>query len=74
MLVLSRKANQRIMIGDSIEVVVLSVRNGNVKLGFKAPHDVPIHREESYRRVAIQLREPLLSVQADVIASAMTHS
>jgi len=46
MLVLSRKAGQRVVIGSAIEVVVLSARKGNVKLGFTAPHDMKIVRRE----------------------------
>jgi len=51
MLVLSRKKNQRIMIGDNIEVTVVDIRGDRVKLGFVGPQDVPIHREEVFRRI-----------------------
>ena len=51
MLVLSRKQGERIRINDSIEVIVLEMRNGTVKLGFNGPADVPIHREEVYQRI-----------------------
>ena len=50
MLVLSRKTNEEIMIGNAICVTVLKVGGGKVKLGFTAPSDVAIHREEIYRR------------------------
>jgi len=46
MLVLSRKVGQRIHIGGGIEVAVLSVRNGRVRLGFAAPRAVTIRRRE----------------------------
>lgn len=46
MLVLSRKAGQRIQIGSAIEVAVLSARKGRVKLGVVAPPDVTIMRQE----------------------------
>ncbi len=46
MLVLSRKAGQKIQIGPEVEVVVLSTRKGSVKLGFIAPRDVAIGRHE----------------------------
>lgn len=52
MLVLSRKVGQEIMIGDSIRLVVVEVRRGQVRLAFSAPDDVPIHRREVYRQVA----------------------
>jgi carbon storage regulator len=51
MLVLGRKAGERILIGDDIELVVVSVHGDRVKLGFRAPQGVTIHREEVYERV-----------------------
>lgn len=51
MLVLSRKVNQSIMVGDSIRVVVVSVDRDQVKLGIQAPRDVPIHRSEIYEEI-----------------------
>ncbi len=52
MLVLSRKAQESIRIGENIEVVVLEVHGDRVKLGFRAPADVPIHRGEVFARIA----------------------
>jgi carbon storage regulator len=46
MLVLSRKNGESINIGDNIEVKVLDVRGGRVRLGFSAPHGVNIQRQE----------------------------
>ncbi|MEX0702826.1 MAG: carbon storage regulator CsrA [Planctomycetales bacterium] len=51
MLVLTRKKNQRIRIGDDIEITVLEVHGDRVKLGFSGPPHVPIHREEVARRI-----------------------
>ncbi len=48
MLVLTRKPNQSIMIGDDIEVSVLSVVGEKVRIGIHAPHDVPVFRTEIY--------------------------
>lgn len=48
MLVLTRKPNQSIMIGDNIEVSVLSVVGEKVRIGIEAPHDVPVFRTEIY--------------------------
>lgn len=61
MLVLTRKVNQSIMIGDEIEVVVLEVRGEQVRLGIKAPRNVTVHRREIYD--AIQ-QENLLAAQS----------
>lgn len=51
MLVLSRKAGERIIIGENIELIVLEVRGDAVKLGIVAPSHVPVHREEIFRRL-----------------------
>ena len=46
MLVLSRKANQGVWIGDSVFVTVLRIERGRVKLGIEAPADVAVDRAE----------------------------
>jgi carbon storage regulator len=51
MLVLTRKVNQSIVIGDGIEVVVLEVRGEQVRLGIKAPRDVAVHRKEIFEQI-----------------------
>lgn len=52
MLVLSRKLNESIMIGDEIEVRVLEIRDNFVKLGIKAPRDVSVHRQEVHEEIS----------------------
>lgn len=51
MLVLTRKVNQSIMIGEGVEVVVLDVRGEQVRLGIKAPDDVKVHRKEIFEAI-----------------------
>ena len=51
MLVLSREANQEIMIGDNIRIMVISIRGEKVRLGITAPRDVAVHRHESYEAI-----------------------
>ena len=51
MLVLSRKKGQKIVVGGSVYVTVVEISDNRVKLTFDAPHEVPIHREEVYRRI-----------------------
>ena len=51
MLVLTRKVQQSIVIGDDIEVVVLEVRGEQVRLGIRAPKDVSVHRKEIYSQI-----------------------
>ena len=48
MLVLTRKTNQSIMIGDDVEVTVLAVSRDKIRLGITAPKDVPVFRKEVY--------------------------
>lgn len=48
MLVLTRKLNEAIQIGDDIEITVLSVQGDQIKLGIKAPKEVEVHRKEVY--------------------------
>jgi len=51
MLVLTRKTNECVVIGSTIQVRVLETRKDKVKLGFTGPPEVPIHREEVYERI-----------------------
>lgn len=46
MLVIRRKREQTIRIGEDIEITVLEIENGQVKLGINAPRDIPVFREE----------------------------
>ena len=51
MLVLSRKLEESIMIGDKIEIKVISVQGETVKLGITAPRTIPVHRKEVYEEI-----------------------
>ena len=51
MLVLTRKSNQSIMIGDDIEVSVLSVAGEKVRIGIQAPKEIPVFRTEIYLEI-----------------------
>ena len=66
MLTLTRSVGETIRIGDDIEVHVVEVRGGTVRLGFKAPREVAIHREEVYRQIA-----EANSLAAEVAADAL---
>ncbi|MCC8167046.1 MAG: carbon storage regulator CsrA, partial [Planctomycetes bacterium] len=48
MLVLSRRKDETIMIGDSVEITVVDVRGDTVRIGITAPRNVSVHRKEVY--------------------------
>ena len=51
MLVLTRKSNQSIMIGDEIEVSVLAIMGEKVRIGIQAPRSIPVFRKEVYLEI-----------------------
>jgi carbon storage regulator len=51
MLVLSRKRDERIMIGDQISLLVVDIKGDRVRLGIEAPSDVAVHRKEVYEAI-----------------------
>jgi carbon storage regulator len=68
LLVLARKKGESIMIGDNIELVVLSVEGELVKLGINAPKSVPIHRKEIYDSIQESNKE---AIQTNVITAEL---
>lgn len=60
MLVLTRKRNESIMIGDEIELVVVDIHGDQVKIGIRAPRAVAVHRKEVYEEIQ---RENVLAAQ-----------
>ena len=57
MLVLTRKGNQSIMIGDDIEISVLAIMGEKVRIGIEAPRAVPVFRKEVYIEIQEEDRE-----------------
>jgi len=51
MLVLTRCKDQSIMVGEDVEVVIVDVRGGKVRLGITAPKTIPVHRREVYEAI-----------------------
>jgi len=54
MLILTRKENESLFIGDDIEVTVLTIKGNQIRIGINAPKDINVHREEVYRRIESQ--------------------
>jgi len=65
MLVLTRKADQSIMIGDDIEVSVLSVLGEKVRIGIRAPRDIPVFRREVYDEIQQEGATPSARAEVD---------
>lgn len=59
MLVLSRKLNECIMIGDNVKITLVELRGDKVRLGIEAPKEVPVHRLEVYEGIKREGRDDL---------------
>jgi carbon storage regulator len=57
MLVLTRRTNQSIMIGDDVEISVLAVSGDKVRIGIAAPESIPVFRKEVYLRIQAERGE-----------------
>jgi carbon storage regulator len=68
MLVLTRKSNQSIMIGDDVEVSVLAVMGEKVRIGISAPRSVPVFRKEVYLEIKLDETE---GDQREAVAKAL---
>lgn len=68
MLALTRKKGESIMIGDNVEVVVISTQGEQVKLGILAPKSIAVHRKEVYEQIIQENAEAMQSVKASVRA------
>ncbi len=51
MLILSRRTDESIVIGDEVTITILSVKGKQVRIGINAPPDVSVHRQEIYQRI-----------------------
>jgi len=57
MLILTRKANESLIIGDDVTVTILGTKGNQVRIGVNAPKEVSVHREEVYDRVKVEKQQ-----------------
>jgi len=71
MLALTRKKGESIMVGNDVELVVLSIQGDQVKLGFVAPKNISIHRKEIYEQIQAENREASKTSAIEIDLSAL---
>ena len=71
MLVLTRKTNQSIMIGDDVEVTVLAVSRDKIRLGITAPRDIPVFRKEVYLSIKEERRARRMGTRSEAVDDAL---
>jgi len=65
-LILSRKKDESIVVGDNIVIRVVDIEEGRVKLGISAPTDVSIHRKEVYEAIRKENREAAVNREISI--------
>jgi carbon storage regulator len=77
MLILTRRSQQRVKIGDDVTITVLGIKGNQVRIGVSAPKSIPVHREEVYERFVVarlaNLRENIDSVDDQIAESAASR-
>jgi carbon storage regulator len=73
MLILTRRPGESVKIGDDITVTVLGIRGNQLRLGFTAPHEVTVHREEVYKRIQAEKVTNLSQAASGHFSSATIH-
>jgi carbon storage regulator len=68
MLILSRKVNEKIVIGSDISVSIIDIRGDQVRLGISAPRQVEVFREEVLRQIEAENKAAALAATADAAA------
>lgn len=68
MLILTRKHNESIMVGDDIEIVVLEIKGEQIKLGVKAPDNIRVYRGEVYKEIQIENREAAANIKKEQLS------
>jgi len=73
MLIFTRKKDDRIMIGDNIEILIVAVDGDRVKLGINAPRGMPVHRGEVYQSIQNENKAALSSSVSTELLRHLEH-
>jgi carbon storage regulator len=57
MLILTRKANETLTVGNDVTLTILGVKGNQVRIGVNAPKEIPVHREEVYNRIKAEKQQ-----------------
>ncbi len=74
MLVLTRRLNQSIKIGDDVEIIVIEVRGDQVRLGVSAPRNVSVHRKEVYLQIQQENQAASQASAEEISLDALTQA
>lgn len=71
MLILTRRSNEVVRVGDEVVVIILGVKGNQVRIGVSAPKSVPVHRQEIYERIQSErLREGPAAANAEAFGES----
>ncbi len=67
MLALTRKAGERIVIGDNIVITIVDIKGDNIRIGIDAPRDVKIYRGEIYDSIVQENQQAAVPAKAEIM-------
>jgi len=70
MLILSRRPGESIHIGDDIKITILGLKGKQVKIGIEVPEDLPVYRDEVYKKIQDENRQAMLTREDDFLVVA----
>jgi carbon storage regulator len=73
MLILTRRPGESVKIGDEVTVTVLAIKGRQLRLGFTAPQNIAVHREEIYERIQADKLATLSRARTNTFASGTVH-